>query len=85
MYKCKSQKGSNVLNFTLFRETLRDVINMLRNTSSPQVEYIIRTMKKWAKDNLVPVPWSTKVIFFCSATDFIMCEGVIHVVFHIKL
>ncbi|PVD38254.1 hypothetical protein C0Q70_00865 [Pomacea canaliculata] len=38
------------------RETLRDVINMLRNTSSPQVEYIIRTMKKWAKDNLVPVP-----------------------------
>lgn len=56
MYKCISQKGSNVLNFTLFRETLRDVINMLRNTSSPQVEYIIRTMKKWAKDNLVPVP-----------------------------
>lgn len=38
------------------RETLRDVINMLRNTSNPQVEYIIRTMKKWAKDNLVPVP-----------------------------
>ncbi|ESO84728.1 hypothetical protein LOTGIDRAFT_221830 [Lottia gigantea] len=38
------------------RELLRDVINMLRNTSNPQVEYIIRTMKKWAKDNMVPVP-----------------------------
>ncbi|XP_055875861.1 intraflagellar transport protein 56-like isoform X1 [Biomphalaria glabrata] len=38
------------------RETLRDVINMLRNTSNPQVEYIIRTMKKWAKENMVPVP-----------------------------
>ncbi|XP_005110847.2 intraflagellar transport protein 56 [Aplysia californica] len=38
------------------RETLRDVINMLRNTSNPQVEYMIRTMKKWAKDNMVPVP-----------------------------
>ncbi|KAH9512870.1 Intraflagellar transport protein 56 [Bulinus truncatus] len=38
------------------RESLRDVINMLRNTSNPQVEYIIRTMKKWAKDNMVPIP-----------------------------
>lgn len=38
------------------RETLRDVINMLRNTSNPQVEYMIRTMKKWAKDNMVSVP-----------------------------
>ncbi|XP_061175421.1 uncharacterized protein LOC133184383 [Saccostrea echinata] len=38
------------------RDTLRDVINMLRNTSNPQVEYIIRTMKKWAKENLVPLP-----------------------------
>ncbi|KAK0055900.1 intraflagellar transport protein 56 [Biomphalaria pfeifferi] len=38
------------------RETLRDVINMLRNTSNPQVEYIIRTMKKWAKENMVPIP-----------------------------
>ncbi|CAG2243618.1 DYF13 [Mytilus edulis] len=38
------------------RDTLRDVINMLRNTSNPQVEYIVRTMKKWAKDNLVPLP-----------------------------
>jgi len=37
------------------RETLRDVLQLLRNTANPQVEYIIRTMKKWAKDNRVPV------------------------------
>lgn len=35
------------------KEYLRDVIAMLRNTSNPQVEYIIRTMRKWAKDNHV--------------------------------
>ncbi|KAI0222218.1 Intraflagellar transport protein 56 [Lamellibrachia satsuma] len=37
------------------RDTLRDVMQMLRNTGNPQVEYIIRTMKKWAKENHVPV------------------------------
>eukprot|EP01137_Pigoraptor_chileana_P005442 Opistho-2@2870 len=37
------------------RETLRDVLSMLRNTSNPQVEYIMRTMKKWAKDNRIPI------------------------------
>lgn len=37
------------------RETLRDVLQLLRNTANPQVEYIIRTIKKWAKDNRVPV------------------------------
>ena len=38
-----------------FRETLRDVVQMLRNTGNPQVEYIVRIMKKWAKDNRVPI------------------------------
>ncbi|KAL4239394.1 Intraflagellar transport protein 56 [Mactra antiquata] len=38
------------------RETLRDVINMLRNSTTPQVEYMVRTMRKWAKENLVPLP-----------------------------
>lgn len=38
------------------RECLRDIINMLRNTSNPQVEYITRIMKKWAKDNMVNLP-----------------------------
>ena len=31
------------------KEILRDVISMLRNTSNPQVDYIIRTIKKWSK------------------------------------
>ncbi|XP_038063994.1 intraflagellar transport protein 56-like [Patiria miniata] len=37
------------------RETLRDILQILRNTGNPQVEYIIRVMKKWAKDNRAPV------------------------------
>jgi len=37
------------------RETLRDVLQLLRNTANPQVEYIIRTMKKWAKENRIPI------------------------------
>ncbi|XP_077980438.1 intraflagellar transport protein 56-like [Glandiceps talaboti] len=37
------------------RETLRDILQILRNTSNPQVEYIMRTMKKWAKDNRIPI------------------------------
>eukprot|EP00217_Crustomastix_stigmatica_P015940 CAMPEP_0183789418 /NCGR_PEP_ID=MMETSP0803_2-20130417/410_1 /TAXON_ID=195967 /ORGANISM="Crustomastix stigmata, Strain CCMP3273" /LENGTH=557 /DNA_ID=CAMNT_0026033587 /DNA_START=70 /DNA_END=1743 /DNA_ORIENTATION=+ len=35
------------------KESLRDVLAMLRNTSNPQVEYIIRTIRKWAKENNV--------------------------------
>lgn len=38
------------------KDSLRDVIAMLRNNNTnPQVEMIIRTMKKWAKDNGVKV------------------------------
>uniref|UniRef100_A0A4W3GE76 Intraflagellar transport protein 56 n=1 Tax=Callorhinchus milii TaxID=7868 RepID=A0A4W3GE76_CALMI len=37
------------------KETMREVIHLLRNTGNPQVEYIIRTLKKWAKDNRVAV------------------------------
>ncbi|XP_074648294.1 intraflagellar transport protein 56-like isoform X2 [Tubulanus polymorphus] len=37
------------------REKLREIIQILRNTSNPQVEYMIRTMKKWAKENKVSV------------------------------
>eukprot|EP00245_Coleochaete_scutata_P005787 TRINITY_DN19656_c0_g1_i1.p1 TRINITY_DN19656_c0_g1~~TRINITY_DN19656_c0_g1_i1.p1 ORF type:complete len:569 (+),score=123.54 TRINITY_DN19656_c0_g1_i1:455-2161(+) len=33
------------------KETLRDILTQLRNTSNPQVEYIIRIMKKWGKEN----------------------------------
>eukprot|EP00001_Collodictyon_triciliatum_P157903 27692_3 len=33
------------------RDSLREITQMLRNTQNPQVEYIMRTFKKWAKDN----------------------------------
>eukprot|EP01002_Notosolenus_urceolatus_P015232 NODE_756_length_1806_cov_71.355720_g616_i0.p2 GENE.NODE_756_length_1806_cov_71.355720_g616_i0~~NODE_756_length_1806_cov_71.355720_g616_i0.p2 ORF type:complete len:572 (-),score=232.12 NODE_756_length_1806_cov_71.355720_g616_i0:90-1667(-) len=34
-------------------DTLRDVLGMLRNTSNPQVESIMRAIKNWAKTNSV--------------------------------
>jgi len=37
------------------RDTLREILAILKNTSNPQVEYITRTMKRWAKDNRVAV------------------------------
>ncbi|KAJ7992723.1 hypothetical protein DPEC_G00281630 [Dallia pectoralis] len=35
------------------RETLKEVLPLLRNTGNPQVEYIIRILKKWAKENRI--------------------------------
>ena len=35
------------------KELLMDVLTMLRNTSNPQVEYIIRIIKKWGNENRV--------------------------------
>uniref|UniRef100_A0A8I3QBN0 Intraflagellar transport protein 56 n=3 Tax=Canis lupus TaxID=9612 RepID=A0A8I3QBN0_CANLF len=37
------------------KETLREVLHLLRSTGNTQVEYIIRIMKKWAKENRVPI------------------------------
>jgi len=37
------------------RQTLADIVSILRNTSNPQVENMIKVIKKWAKDNRVPV------------------------------
>ena len=37
------------------RDDLQDVLNMIRNTSNPQVEYIVRMIKKWCKDNNVKI------------------------------
>ncbi|XP_015717262.1 intraflagellar transport protein 56 isoform X2 [Coturnix japonica] len=37
------------------KETLREVLHLLRSTGNSQVEFIIRIMKKWAKENRVPV------------------------------
>ena len=33
------------------KESLRDILGMLRNTSNPQVEYFVRIIKKWCKEN----------------------------------
>jgi intraflagellar transport protein 56 len=33
------------------KDDLRDVLGMVRNTSNPQVEYMVRVIKKWCKDN----------------------------------
>eukprot|EP00047_Mylnosiga_fluctuans_P005886 m.243387 g.243387 ORF g.243387 m.243387 type:complete len:556 (-) comp14230_c0_seq1:148-1815(-) len=35
------------------KESLREVMAMLRNTANPQVEYIVRIMKKWAKEHRI--------------------------------
>ena len=37
------------------RGLLADVVQMLKNTSNPQVDQIVKVMKKWAKDNRVAV------------------------------
>lgn len=37
------------------RDDLQDVLSMIRNTSNPQVEYIVRIIKKWCKDNNVRI------------------------------
>lgn len=37
------------------RDELQDVLNMIRNTTNPQVEYIVRIIKKWCKDNNVKI------------------------------
>jgi intraflagellar transport protein 56 len=33
------------------KERLVEVISMLRNTTNPQVDYLIKVIKKWGKDN----------------------------------
>uniref|UniRef100_A0A674E4C4 Intraflagellar transport protein 56 n=1 Tax=Salmo trutta TaxID=8032 RepID=A0A674E4C4_SALTR len=37
------------------KETLKEVLPLLRSTQNTQVEYIIRALRKWAKDNRVPL------------------------------
>jgi len=42
--------------FTYYnRETLREILLLLRNTSNQQAESMVKTMKKWARDNKVNV------------------------------
>lgn len=37
------------------KESLRDILGMLRNTSNPQVEYFVRIIKKWCAENGIKV------------------------------
>ncbi|XP_067129571.1 intraflagellar transport protein 56 [Centruroides vittatus] len=37
------------------KESIHEVLQILRNTSNPQVENIVRAMKNWAKENRVPL------------------------------
>ncbi|NWH60044.1 IFT56 protein, partial [Geococcyx californianus] len=37
------------------KDTLREVLHLLKSTSNSEVEYIVHIMKKWAKENRVPV------------------------------
>ncbi len=37
------------------RQSLADIVAILKNTANPQVEQIVKVIKKWAKDNRVPV------------------------------
>jgi intraflagellar transport protein 56 len=37
------------------KESLRDVVQLIQSSVNPQVEYIVRVMKKWGKENRIPV------------------------------
>ena len=37
------------------KETLREILGMLKSSRNPQVEYLARVMKKWARENNVNV------------------------------
>ncbi|CAN0581886.1 unnamed protein product [Ectocarpus sp. 12 AP-2014] len=37
------------------KDDLRDVLAMVRNTNNPQVEYMVRCMKKWGQENDVNI------------------------------
>lgn len=37
------------------KDDLQDVLTMVRNTSNPQVEYLVRIIKKWCKDNNIKI------------------------------
>ena len=37
------------------RQALVDVVQMLKNTSNPQVDHIVKVLKKWAKENRLAI------------------------------
>lgn len=50
-----AQQNHQPMKGSVTKDDLQDVINMIRNTSNPQVEYIIRIIKKWCKENNVKI------------------------------
>ena len=38
------------------RESLKDIVQILRSTSQPQAELIVMAIRKWARENRIPVP-----------------------------
>jgi intraflagellar transport protein 56 len=37
------------------KNSLREILGMLKSSRNPQVEYLARVMKKWARENGVSV------------------------------
>ena len=37
------------------KDDLQDVMSMVRNTSNPQVEYLVRIIKKWCQENKIKI------------------------------
>jgi len=37
------------------KDDLQDVLSMVRNTSNPQVEYLVRIIKKWCQENKIKI------------------------------
>ncbi|XP_064406103.1 intraflagellar transport protein 56-like [Halichondria panicea] len=38
------------------KESLKEIVQILRNTPQPQAELIVLAIRKWARDNRVPIP-----------------------------
>ena len=47
------------------RDDLQDVLTMVRNTSNPQVEYIVRIIQKWCKENNVKITYIYCTVLYC--------------------
>ena len=54
---CEGKRGAAIGVFQMVvagqenKERLIEVIQLLKNTNNPQVEYFVQIMKKWGKDN----------------------------------
>lgn len=59
------------------KERLIEVIQMLKNTNNPQVEYFVQVMKKWGKDNGFKF-WSYYLI------NVLVVNNEIYIITHLK-